>query len=873
MNAGTAINHNPNYSEVEMKRVTIMTMLAVTAAVLLAGSLAWAQEVEIPVIYDRSYLENRPTPYTEEWDEDYKIRMYDLNKSEIALSPDGKLIAFITDPIGASSTYNTCRDIAIVPAEGGEPVFVYSIPPDQLFNVAQDILPPKLAKYIGTIKSIAFTPDSKGITFCREYYDPVKGSQYETHFKYSPSPDGEGFTLSGGYTETNAVPTIEQVDIATGEVTTIIEEGTAPSWSADGRYLAYVHYDHNHVTNPSQANHNGVPAIYDTVTGETRFMTDEPSTYTSSGSDWYGTKYLDVLISEDNTELIYIVDTIIDGHRTTSLRRRSIETSVETVMLGDISNAGRFLNRVPGGRYITYTDFIREVGMLRILFVDLQTNESVWAFLENLDSNECGFVTPDGGSMIYLGHYHFEWWSEDGKSHSSSRNASKVCRQPIDIAVRFAVGNAPLPPELPDNYGVLAEFGTMMSTLPTGSSSNGAPIWSPDGQHIAFTVDHSDGDKIYTVPAEGGESVLVYDNPPETFQDYPLKYDQIELCGYTPDGNEILFNRNLYDEARGSVPELTVLGGGYAMSWHNPLKRLYAVNVNTGEVRTVIDVADIGAFSPDGRYLAYNVPGYTHDSGVPFVEAHKNQTIIRDLATDEETFLNIRAYMRYHWTPDSKALVINTGPESTAIVPIDGSEPVLIASIGPFNYDLTPDLKYMVFQQSYYTLYSMNLATGETTRITPDVDGRFWFPALSPDGTKIAYNVSYNGKSSSDPYNPREVTRLFVRDLERPIDVIPTSVADAAPAAELLIANYPNPFNPSTTISFSLPVEGHASIDIFSLNGQKVRELVNDTLTAGLHEVVWDGRSDYGDQLASGMYIARIAAGNQVASQRMLLMK
>ncbi|MHB9029532.1 MAG: two-component regulator propeller domain-containing protein, partial [Candidatus Latescibacterota bacterium] len=93
------------------------------------------------------------------------------------------------------------------------------------------------------------------------------------------------------------------------------------------------------------------------------------------------------------------------------------------------------------------------------------------------------------------------------------------------------------------------------------------------------------------------------------------------------------------------------------------------------------------------------------------------------------------------------------------------------------------------------------------------------------------------------------------------------------PPSFTLLKNYPNPFNPSTTISFSLPSTGKATLSVYSISGQKVRELVLGYLPAGVHSVVWDGRDDHGNSVSSGVYISRLESGGRVSAARMLFMK
>jgi len=86
-------------------------------------------------------------------------------------------------------------------------------------------------------------------------------------------------------------------------------------------------------------------------------------------------------------------------------------------------------------------------------------------------------------------------------------------------------------------------------------------------------------------------------------------------------------------------------------------------------------------------------------------------------------------------------------------------------------------------------------------------------------------------------------------------------------------SNYPNPFNPSTTISFTLPKDGPVTIDVYNIKGQKVRSLVSDSFQAGQHSVVWAGDNDYHYSVGSGIYFYRMAAGDYVAVRKMLLLK
>ncbi len=95
----------------------------------------------------------------------------------------------------------------------------------------------------------------------------------------------------------------------------------------------------------------------------------------------------------------------------------------------------------------------------------------------------------------------------------------------------------------------------------------------------------------------------------------------------------------------------------------------------------------------------------------------------------------------------------------------------------------------------------------------------------------------------------------------------------ATPASFALEQNYPNPFNPTTSIAFSLPAETFVDLAVYNTMGQRVATLVSSTLPAGRHTVQWSATDDLGRQLSSGLYIYRIAAGEFVQTQKMLLLE
>jgi hypothetical protein len=88
-----------------------------------------------------------------------------------------------------------------------------------------------------------------------------------------------------------------------------------------------------------------------------------------------------------------------------------------------------------------------------------------------------------------------------------------------------------------------------------------------------------------------------------------------------------------------------------------------------------------------------------------------------------------------------------------------------------------------------------------------------------------------------------------------------------------LYSNYPNPFNPVTTIHFDLHKPGHVTLEVFNVAGQKVRTLVNEIRKEGHHEITWDGQAGSGVKVTSGMYFYRLTTEDAVMTRKMLLLR
>ncbi|MFW5955351.1 MAG: FlgD immunoglobulin-like domain containing protein [Rhodothermales bacterium] len=116
--------------------------------------------------------------------------------------------------------------------------------------------------------------------------------------------------------------------------------------------------------------------------------------------------------------------------------------------------------------------------------------------------------------------------------------------------------------------------------------------------------------------------------------------------------------------------------------------------------------------------------------------------------------------------------------------------------------------------------------------------------------------------------------RTFVRIFSFDVTGTSREAAVVLPTDYKLSANYPNPFNPSTTFTFTLPVDKSVSVRVYDVAGRQVKTLIADQyLLQGTHEVTWDGTNDAGNTVASGTYLYSLEFGNFRQTRKMLLIK
>ncbi|UCH11383.1 MAG: T9SS type A sorting domain-containing protein, partial [Fidelibacterota bacterium] len=196
----------------------------------------------------------------------------------------------------------------------------------------------------------------------------------------------------------------------------------------------------------------------------------------------------------------------------------------------------------------------------------------------------------------------------------------------------------------------------------------------------------------------------------------------------------------------------------------------------------------------------------------------------------------------------------------TAVVASEGATQLEV------NLSWAPSLDDPVAETpvQYYTIYRGTGTTGELAFLDNSAEPTYIDEVTSAGTYRYAVSATDFGGNESDKSEVEIHT----------ITILGADGYAGIPDEYALKANYPNPFNPTTTIVYGLPDAGVVSLKIYDLTGKLIRTLVEEALPAGYHRAVWDGKDASGAPAATGVYFYRISAGDSFAKTRkMVLMK
>lgn len=209
-----------------------------------------------------------------------------------------------------------------------------------------------------------------------------------------------------------------------------------------------------------------------------------------------------------------------------------------------------------------------------------------------------------------------------------------------------------------------------------------------------------------------------------------------------------------------------------------------------------------------------------------------------------------------------------------------------LGALTPDNYLITPliQLPQATTKLSYYVAaqdaqypgehYSVMIST--TNNNISSFTSLFSETLQNGQWQHREINLSaYSGQSVHIAFRHHNCTDMFIIKLDeiKISDTTSSSEIVMNPLNTRLIGNYPNPFNPSTLISFEIENNDYVVLDIYNVKGQKVKSLLNEHLFKGIHNIEWSGINDKGESVGSGIYFYNLRSGRHSLTGKMILMK
>jgi Tol biopolymer transport system component len=421
------------------------------------------------------------------------------------------------------------------------------------------------------------------------------------------------------------------------------------------------------------------------------------------------------------------------------------------------------------------------------------------------------------------------------------------------------------------------------------------PFFTPDSQWIVFD-DLTFG--AWMVPVGGGAPRLacdwyfnfVYDNATPVSHIIGGYEGINRTFGPSPDGKEIAGMKKVIDLENGTI---AVPAGESGYYYQNLVWTLVSQNIETGAEKVIAVNAFQGRWSHDGRYFVYVKRDPTDNGAKPSWDnlfSYEKLILglyVKDLTTGSEKSIASVAVCPC-FTPDDSAIICSMkdqqGLWQIFSIPRTGGVPKQLSFYGPDDTgrnarvsDVSPDGKWVIHTGDFTVgsatktgLCVCNIATGVSYPFFPDVSTITTEGSWSPDGNKIVFSagIKYLRQGAV-----RDGYAIYIMDFDPEVFSKPTAVAETLPVGFAITGNLPNPFNPSTTIFFTLPEAGTANVAVYDITGRKVRDLVSESLTAGVHSTVWDGRDSSGRPSSSGVYFTRLFWNGRSTASRMILAK
>ena len=479
----------------------------------------------------------------------------------------------------------------------------------------------------------------------------------------------------------------------------------------------------------------------------------------------------------------------------------------------------------------------------------------------------------DDGNIVQSGEYTYYLWGYDNISQKTTVNDIIVGKGGSGgkIAHIQEVGEDGLPLTNPVWYG---KYGTekwvigndpadetLLETteyiVPAGFSSAFTLALQPDN-HMNYFIRIGNGDT-----KEQGVQKMIW--VPNGESELDTSWGEDGKVIWTGDGG-------------GGIQPGPEIFGDYIWTGNNnyynvidAVSSLYEISLEDGTIEREIDMSDWWSDTNDlesGAQLNGGPNGVIKRNDFLYLNCHCSciKQMVAPLAEDEEDFIL--------WTNQNGDYVLDHNFEEDSARPWACND----YKVGPYTYHLAPDNNLFSNAPSY------DVGAVSFGLLAPDGDGIGYFAYAGDTAGWKWFNIFVDGGSnydgiycdnqqsqSSDDMFKVDVPGLYYiahDSINGTITSAPIAVEADAPEAYTVSQNSPNPFNPTTTISFAIADAGNVAIDIFNIAGQKVDTIANEYMNAGSHSVNWDA-----SEFSAGVYFYTVKSGDFSKTLKMTLLK
>lgn len=507
-------------------------------------------------------------------------------------------------------------------------------------------------------------------------------------------------------------------------------------------------------------------------------------------------------------------------------------------------------------------------------FTTAKTNE--YMLMENIQKTGFNSNVPGSGMLVY--HVDESWIL----SHLNQNNVNASAHQGI--------------------YVVAAQGGTNSSTAPFPTYYNDS-LTDTSNPPIPSWFDHEINKGVTDITKAG--NIINFNFFDNSAYKPIITFAEFKDNNYYLVGDDINLDLTIYSSLV-DIDMVEVLVNNVTQHVH--LQEPY--NLTIEAVADHLEFLDSGfniitirAYSGNSNAGIFNYSFNVTEEELPFLDQFEEYTdfalefgewVVID--NDQQETIELSLYDYPHSTEPKSFMIFNpdaTVPHIREITAYSGDKAVVAFS----NATDIPNDDWLISP-----LIELGLASDE--------QANFRFSALGTASSNEMFNVYYS-TGSTDPEdfillqdNPIQAAQNWQRayefalphDLEsvrvalqvvstggkyvmfddlrlNVVTVVSNDDQEVESVVQNSITNYPNPFNPETTISYNLKEAGQVVLDVYNIRGQRVASLVNEQQTAGNHTIVWNGKDINNQSVASGVYLYKIRSGKFSATKKMILMK